>query len=160
MSIQDKIENLKKEAAADIASYAELFKKEQIESMQAYSKKRIYRSSIFHNKLMELELAYQIKIEKRKEKLQQDMQKLLQSENVPEDDVEIPTLPFPDNYIPPYPVDMTLSFQERYYALCEHYKKYPSKEAALNEIDNDIFIEKYLGFYYTYLRQYIIVQLP
>lgn len=160
MSIQEKIENLKNEAKVDIANYAKLLKKEQLKNIQLFSKKRIYRSSIFCNKLLEIEQAYQIQVEKRKEKLKQDIQKLQQSENLPEDDVNIPDLPFPDNYIPPYPVDMTLSLQERYYALCEHYKSYPTKEAALAEIDNDIFIQEYLGFYYTYLRQYVIVKLP
>lgn len=161
-SIETAIAALTEQAAADIAAYGVALKKEQQASMELYSKQRIYRSSILQNKLFDLQEEYNIKVEKRKEQLEKDIQKVHKTEDSSSDDtVQSPISPFPEGYTPPYPVDMTLSLQDRYYAVCEHYLKYPSKDAALTEIENDIFIESYLTTeYLRYLKQLIIVKLP
>ena len=153
VDIEQKIEELQRAAAVDIESYKQLFKEEQLHFTQEYSKKRIYRSSIFAKKLADLQQDYTIMVEKRKEKLQQEIQKLKGTE-----ESYIPN--FPEGYTPPYPVDMRLSLRERYYAVCDHYLTYPSKAVALAEIDNDIFIDEYLQDYLPYLRNFVVLKLP
>lgn len=161
-SIEAAIEALIKQASIDIKGYAVALKKEQQASMQQFSKQRIYRSSILQNKFFDLQEEYTIKVEKRKEQLEKDIQKVLKTEDTSNSDTtQKPMPPFPEGYTPPYPVDMSLSYQDRYYAVCNHYLKYPSKEVALAEIENDIFIEQYLTKeYLRFLIQFIMVKLP
>lgn len=112
--------------------------------------RRALRSSILKNALDELRAGYDALLEKIQKELDESLAALYAEEGVtgtPGEDVEDA----------PYEVDYTLTMRDRYVIVKNYYLAYDDMADALSDLQEDEIAKDYLGSYYDYLLQLLLL---
>ena len=124
-----------------------------------------YRSSILQDSLNELRAAYDKLVLRIQRELDESLEALYAEAEEPDDgedpggDGEDPggDGEDPDEPEAPYEVDESLSMRDRYIAVKNYYLSIPNAADALEALRDDSVAKEYLGTYYNYLEQLLIM---
>ena len=124
-----------------------------------------YRSSILQDSLNELRAAYDKLVLRIQRELDESLEALYAEAEEPDDgedpggDGEDPggDGEDPDEPEAPYEVDESLSMRDRYIAVKNYYLSIPNAADALEALRDDSVGKEYLGTYYNYLEQLLIM---
>lgn len=155
------IEKLVAEANEESAA-AKAAHEEAVRALHAHLlERRTFRSSIAENGEEALKEAYQAQLAAIQRELDESLQALYREgaeepgEPDPEPDPGGTTEPGGDGA--PYEVDYTLPMQDRYMAVKNYYLSYADMAEALADLQEDETAENYLGRYYDYLVQLLLM---
>lgn len=112
--------------------------------------RRTLRSSILQNALDELKAAYDALVLKIQEELDESLAALYAEEG-------ITGPPGTDPGDAPYEVDYTLTMRDRYVIVKDYYLAYEDKAQALADLREDDVAKDYLGNFYDYLLQLLLL---
>ena len=113
---------------------------------------RTYRSDIYELTLAELKEEYEEKVECIQRELDESLDALYaEGETAPEE-------PEPDPPTEaPYEVDYSLPMRERYIVVKNYYMSIEDRNAAVDQLEHDETAKAYLGEYYNYLMELLLL---
>ena len=148
---QKLIEEANTESAAALASYEEDCLRMRFRLLE----RGTYRSSILSDALHELRADYDAQVLRIQKELDESLEALYAEAQEPEE----PGGEEPDDDEPdaPYEVDGSLPMRDRYIAVKNYYLSIPDAAEALELLRDDDVAKEYLGTYYNYLEQLLIM---
>lgn len=163
---QKLIEEANTESAAALASYEEDCLRMRFRLLE----RGTYRSSILSDALHELRADYDAQVLRIQKELDESLEALYAEAQEPEEPGgeepggeepggEEPGGEEPDDDEPdaPYEVDESLPMRDRYIAVKNYYLSIPDAAEALELLRDDDVAKEYLGTYYNYLEQLLIM---
>ena len=163
---QKLIEEANTESAAALASYEEDCLRMRFRLLE----RGTYRSSILSDALHELRADYDAQVLRIQKELDESLEALYAEAQEPEEPGgeepggeepggEEPGGEEPDDDEPdaPYEVDGSLPMRDRYIAVKNYYLSIPDAAEALELLRDDVVAKEYLGTYYNYLEQLLIM---
>lgn len=158
---QKLIEEANTESAAALASYEEDCLRMRFRLLE----RGTYRSSILSDALHELRADYDAQVLRIQKELDESLEALYAEAQEPEEPGgEEPGGEEPGGEEPggdepdaPYEVDGSLPMRDRYIAVKNYYLSIPDAAEALELLRDDDVAKEYLGTYYNYLEQLLIM---
>ncbi|HIX46465.1 MAG TPA: hypothetical protein H9737_02100 [Candidatus Borkfalkia faecigallinarum] len=158
---QKLIEEANTESAAALASYEEDCLRMRFRLLE----RGTYRSSILSDALHELRADYDAQVLRIQKELDESLEALYAEAQEPEEPGgeepggEEPGGEEPGGEEPdaPYEVDESLPMRDRYIAVKNYYLSIPDAAEALELLRDDDVAKEYLGTYYNYLEQLLIM---
>ena len=158
---QKLIEEANTESAAALASYEEDCLRMRFRLLE----RGTYRSSILSDALHELRADYDAQVLRIQKELDESLEALYAEAQEPEEPGgeepggEEPGGEEPDGDEPdaPYEGDESLPMRDRYIAVKNYYLSIPDAAEALELLRDDDVAKEYLGTYYNYLEQLLIM---
>ncbi len=151
--LEKAIEKLIAEANEESAAATAEYEQDCLEATFRLLRQSTNRSSILENWLAALREAYDALVKKIQRELDESLEALY-AENEPSGGDEGEGIQ-PDEA--PYEVDYTLPMRDRYVAVKNYYLAYDDPAAALADYRSDAIARDYLGTYYDYLLQLLLM---
>lgn len=144
-------EKLIGEANEDSAAAKKKYEKDCLSEKNNALSRRIYRSSILANILAVLKSDYEELVKKIQKELDESLAALYGEGNTGGEGGE------GGGGDAPYEVDYTLPMRDRYVIVKNYYLGYADPERALADFEKDEIAKDYIGVYYEYLRQLLLM---
>ncbi len=150
--LEKAVNKLIAEANAESASAKKEYEKDCLAEKYHMLSRRTYRSCVLENALALLKEEYDALVQKIQDDLNESLDALY-AENGggsgPSGDI--------DPSEAPYEVDYTLPMNERYIVVKDYYLSIADKGLALRRLEQDDIAKDYLGTYYDYLVQLLLM---
>ncbi len=114
--------------------------------------RRTYRSDVLERTLTALQADYDARVRKIQSELDESLEALYAER---EETPDLPTGPTEA----PYEVDYSLPNRERYIIVKNYYLSIADRNAAIDALEKDETAKAYLGDYYTYLMELMLLML-
>ncbi len=150
--LEKAVQKLIEEANAESAAAKSEYEKDCLEAQYDALKRRTFRSSILENLLAARKEEYDAEVLRIQKDLDESLEALYA-----EGDTGGETPPEIDPDDAPYEVDYTLSMRDRYVIVKNYYLDYDDMAQALADFEADDIAKDYLGTYYDYLYQLLLM---
>ena len=150
--LEKAVQKLIEEANAESAAAKSEYEKDCLEAQYDALKRRTFRSSILENLLAARKEEYDAQVLRIQKDLDESLEALYA-----EGDTGGETPPGIDPDDAPYEVDYTLSMRDRYVIVKNYYLDYDDMAQALADFEADAIAKDYLGTYYEYLHQLLLM---
>lgn len=150
--LEKAVQKLIEEANAESAAVKTRYEKDCLQAQYDALKRRTFRSSILENILAALKEEYDAQVLRIQTDLDESLEALYA-----EGDTGGETPPGIDPGEAPYEVDYTLSMRDRYVIVKNYYLDYDDMAQALADFGADAIAKDYLGTYYEYLYQLLLM---
>lgn len=150
--LEKAVQKLIEEANAESAAAKSEYEKDCLEAQYDALKRRTFRSSILENLLAARKEEYDAEVLRIQKDLDESLEALYA-----EGDTGGETPPEIDPDDAPYEVDYTLSMRDRYVIVKNYYLDYDNMAQALADFEADDIAKDYLGTYYDYLYQLLLM---
>ena len=150
--LEKAVQKLIEEANAESAAAKSDYEKDCLEAQYDALKRRTFRSSILENLLAARKEEYDAEVLRIQKDLDESLEALYA-----EGDTGGETPPEIDPDDAPYEVDYTLSMRDRYVIVKNYYLDYDDMAEALADFEADDIAKDYLGTYYDYLYQLLLM---
>ena len=150
--LEKAVQKLIEEANAESAAAKSEYEKDCLEAQYDVLKRRTFRSSILENLLAARKEEYDAEVLRIQKDLDESLEALYA-----EGDTGGETPPEIDPDDAPYEVDYTLSMRDRYVIVKNYYLDYDDMAEALADFEADDIAKDYLGTYYDYLYQLLLM---
>ncbi len=150
--LEKAVQKLIEEANAESAAAKSEYEKDCLEAQYDALKRRTFRSSILENLLAARKEEYDAEVLRIQKDLDESLEALYA-----EGDTGGETPPEIDPDDAPYEVDYTLSMRDRYVIVKNYYLDYDDMAEALADFEADDIAKDYLGTYYEYLYQLLLM---
>ena len=150
--LEKAVQKLIEEANAESAAAKSEYEKDCLEAQYDALKRRTFRSSILENLLAARKEEYDAEVLRIQKDLDESLEALYA-----EGDTGGETPPEIDPDDAPYEVDYTLSMRDRYVIVKNYYLDYDDMAQALADFEADDIAKDYLGTYYEYLYQLLLM---
>ena len=150
--LEKAVQKLIEEANAESAAAKSEYEKDCLEAQYDALKRRTFRSSILENLLAARKEEYDAEVLRIQKDLDESLEALYA-----EGDTGGETPPEIDPDDAPYEVDYTLSMRDRYVIVKNYYLNYDDMAEALADFEADDIAKDYLGTYYDYLYQLLLM---
>ncbi len=150
--LEKAVQKLIEEANAESAAAKSEYEKDCLEAQYDALKRRTFRSSILENLLAARKEEYDAEVLRIQKDLDESLEALYA-----EGDTGGETPPEIDPDDAPYEVDYTLSMRDRYVIVKNYYLDYDDMAEALADFEADDIAKDYLGTYYDYLYQLLLM---
>ena len=150
--LEKAVQKLIEEANAESAAAKSEYEKDCLEAQYDALKRRTFRSSILENLLAARKEEYDAEVLRIQKDLDESLEALYA-----EGDTGGETPPGIDPDDAPYEVDYTLSMRDRYVIVKNYYLDYDDMAQALADFEADDIAKDYLGTYYDYLYQLLLM---
>ncbi len=150
--LEKAVQKLIEEANAESAAAKSEYEKDCLEAQYDALKRHTFRSSILENLLAARKEEYDAEVLRIQKDLDESLEALYA-----EGDTGGETPPEIDPDDAPYEVDYTLSMRDRYVIVKNYYLDYDDMAQALADFEADDIAKDYLGTYYDYLYQLLLM---
>lgn len=150
--LEKAVQKLIEEANAESAAAKSEYEKDCLEAQYDALERRTFRSSILENLLAARKEEYDAEVLRIQKDLDESLEALYA-----EGDTGGETPPEIDPDDAPYEVDYTLSMRDRYVIVKNYYLDYDDMAEALADFEADDIAKDYLGTYYDYLYQLLLM---
>lgn len=150
--LEKAVQKLIEEANAESAAAKTEYEKDCLKAEYDALKRRTFRSSILENILAARKEEYDAQVLRIQNELDESLEALYAEG---ESGGETPPGIDPDDA--PYEVDYTLSMRDRYVIVKNYYLDYDDMAQALADFEADDIAKDYLGTYYEYLHQLLLM---
>lgn len=150
--LEKAIQKLIEEANLDSAKAKEEYEEDCRKAKYSALERRILRSSIYENILQKLKEEYDALVLRIQKELDESLEALYAEGDT---GGETPPDINPDDA--PYEVDYTLPMRDRYVIVKNYYLGYDDMAQALADYEADKIAKDYLGTYYDYLLQLLLM---
>ena len=150
--LEKAVQKLIEEATAESAAAKTEYEKDCLKAEYDALKRRTFRSSILENILAARKEEYDAQVLRIQKDLDESLEALYAEG---ESGGETPPGIDPDDA--PYEVDYTLSMRDRYVIVKNYYLDYDDMAQALADFEADDIAKDYLGTYYEYLYQLLLM---
>lgn len=150
--LEKAVQKLIEEANAESAAAKSEYEKDCLEAQYDALKRRTFRSSILENLLAARKEEYDAEVLRIQKDLDESLEALYAEGDT---GGETPPEINPDDA--PYEVDYTLSMRDRYVIVKNYYLDYDDMAEALADFEADDIAKDYLGTYYEYLYQLLLM---
>lgn len=150
--LEKAVQKLIEEANAESAAAKSEYEKDCLEAQYDALKRRTFRSSILENLLAARKEEYDAEVLRIQKDLDESLEALYAEGDT---GGETPPEINPDDA--PYEVDYTLSMRDRYVIVKNYYLDYDDMAEALADFEADNIAKDYLGTYYDYLYQLLLM---
>lgn len=150
--LEKAVQKLIEEANAESAAAKSEYEKDCLEAQYDALKRRTFRSSILENLLAARKEEYDAEVLRIQKDLDESLEALYAEGDT---GGETPPEINPDDA--PYEVDYTLSMRDRYVIVKNYYLDYDNMAQALADFEADDIAKDYLGTYYEYLYQLLLM---
>lgn len=145
-------EKLIGEANEDSAAAKREYEKDCLSEKNRALSRRIFRSSILENILAVLKSDYEALVKKIQKELDESLAALYGEGDTGGEGGE-----GGEGGDAPYEVDYTLPMRDRYVIVKNYYLSYADPAQALADFEKDEIAKEYIGVYYEYLRQLLLM---
>lgn len=148
--LETAVNKLIAEANEDSEQAKKAYEREVLSARFAALANRTYRSDVLERALAALQTDYDARVRKIQSELDESLEALYAEGEEPSGGDEGPTEA-------PYEVDYSLPYRERYIIVKNYYMSLPDRNAAIDALEADETAKAYLGDYYTYLMELLLL---